>query len=154
MDPLETPLHKAVKAGNIQDVKALILKEGEIKSKDNLNRTQLHHAVFENIGPKLHIPKGFGFIEIIKMPTAKDANIDAKDSSGFTPLHRAAMKGYDLVLEVLLQNGANIEAQTNSGRTPLHLAAGSTSGHVKTLEILAWGRASPGPPLAVYRYKV
>ena len=32
MDPLETPLHKAVKAGNIQDVKALILNGVDINS--------------------------------------------------------------------------------------------------------------------------
>ena len=38
MDPLETPLHKAVKAGNIQDVKMLFLHGVEINATDKFNR--------------------------------------------------------------------------------------------------------------------
>ena len=47
MDPLETSLHKAVKAGNIQDVKAFILNGVEINAKDQSNRTPLYLAVLQ-----------------------------------------------------------------------------------------------------------
>ena len=155
MDALETPLHKAVKSGNIQDVKALILNGVEINALDKFKRTPLYHAVFQNMATivtillqngadpnvsilttPLHIAARFGFLEIVKIFIAKDAKIDAKDSHGFTPLHWAIMKGRNFVLETLLQNGANIEAKDDSGGTPLHMAAYDTRGHAKTLEIL------------------
>ena len=67
----------------------------------------------------------------------KDAKIDAKDSHGRTPLHWATMKGHNLVLETLLQNGSNIEAQINStGSRPLHLAIDCTMSNARTLKTL------------------
>ena len=55
MDPLETPLHKAVIAGNIQDVKMLFLHGVEINATDKFNRTPLHHAVLKNMVPIVKI---------------------------------------------------------------------------------------------------
>ena len=51
MDPLETPLHKAVKAGNIQDAKALILSGVEINARNRFTKTPLHYAVCQNMVP-------------------------------------------------------------------------------------------------------
>ena len=50
-----TPLHKAVKAGNIQDVKMLFLHGVEINATDKFNRTPLHHAVLKNMVPIVKI---------------------------------------------------------------------------------------------------
>ena len=49
MDPLDTPLHKAVRAGNIQDVKALILNGAEIDAKNKHDETPLFQAAKSNL---------------------------------------------------------------------------------------------------------
>ena len=61
MDPTNTQLLTAIKCGNIQDAKALILSGVEINCKDNYSRTPLHIAA------------DFGFLEIVKMLIAKES---------------------------------------------------------------------------------
>ena len=126
MDPLENLLHEAVKIGNIQDVKALILNGVEINAQN-----RVCYAVFQNmativtillqngadpnvkdsiLSTPLHIAALYGFLEMVKMLVAKNAEINANDIFGYTPLHQAAMEGHDLVLGILLQNDANISS--------------------------------------------
>ena len=50
----------------------------------------------------------------------KGANIEEKDSSGYTPLQYALRNSPNLdVIKVLLEKGANIEEKNRSGDTPL-----------------------------------
>jgi ankyrin repeat protein len=48
------------------------------------------------------------------------ANIEAKDSIGYTPLHWASQKGHVAVVKALLSGGANILASNNNGLLPIH----------------------------------
>eukprot|EP00286_Rhodomonas_abbreviata_P026002 CAMPEP_0181292754 /NCGR_PEP_ID=MMETSP1101-20121128/2687_1 /TAXON_ID=46948 /ORGANISM="Rhodomonas abbreviata, Strain Caron Lab Isolate" /LENGTH=394 /DNA_ID=CAMNT_0023397269 /DNA_START=157 /DNA_END=1341 /DNA_ORIENTATION=+ len=47
------------------------------------------------------------------------AELDKKDGAGQTALHRAAGKGGDDIIRILLDCGADLEAQDNSGETAL-----------------------------------
>ena len=49
------------------------------------------------------------------------ADVNDKDSEGFTPLHWAAGGEYEVV-KLLLDHGADVNAKTNGGKTPLYWA--------------------------------
>lgn len=61
--------------------------------------------------------------EIIKLLVCAGAQVNAKNTQGFTPLHLAAGYGAPEVVEVLVQAGADVNIMGPTGRTPLHLAA-------------------------------
>jgi ankyrin repeat protein len=66
------------------------------------------------------------------------ADVNAKDSFGWTPLHWASAMGHSQVVIELLQHGAGIEAKDNSGRAPLLRAC--LNGHVTVVnELLSRG---------------
>jgi tetratricopeptide (TPR) repeat protein len=51
----------------------------------------------------------------------KGADVNAKDTNGWTPLHSAAMNGAIDIAELLLAKGADVNAKTrNDGATPLY----------------------------------
>jgi ankyrin repeat protein len=50
------------------------------------------------------------------------ADVNAKDSNGFTPQHWACFKGQVQVAKELLDHGADVDATDNHGSTPLHRA--------------------------------
>jgi len=49
--------------------------------------------------------------------------LDSKDRKGMTPLSRAAYKGHESVVKLLIEKGANIDLKDIYSRTPLLLAA-------------------------------
>ncbi len=53
----------------------------------------------------------------------KGADVNARDSDGWSPLHRAAWEGNVNVASILLQHGAEADCQNESGWTPLRCAA-------------------------------
>ena len=61
-------------------------------------------------------------------------NVNAKNSGGLTPLILAAYRGYDKVVQVLLDNGAAVDAKDKEGWTPLLMAA--QNGHDKVVQLL------------------
>ncbi|KXS22457.1 26S proteasome non-ATPase regulatory subunit 10-like protein [Gonapodya prolifera JEL478] len=72
---------------------------------------------------------------LLNPPTdQKKANVNATDSSGQTPLHRAASRGYDKMVEILLDNGAASDKEDKQGNTALHLAC--EEGHGSTAVLL------------------
>ena len=65
-------------------------------------------------------------LETIK--TAADVGVDVNvaNANGNTALHVAAARGYDSIIELLVQHGATVEVANNEGQTPLDVArAGS-----------------------------
>jgi ankyrin repeat protein len=50
------------------------------------------------------------------------ANVNARESGGFTPLHTAALRGLPEIAVLLLEHGADPGAQDIQGSTPLDLA--------------------------------
>ena len=96
MDPLETPLHKSVKAGNIPDVKALILNGVDINAKDNLNKSPLYYAVLQKKA------------SIVNTLLQNGADPNTKDSTLVTPLLKLIMVEHRCILpQVLPQDMPN-----------------------------------------------
>ncbi|EME84130.1 uncharacterized protein MYCFIDRAFT_111915, partial [Pseudocercospora fijiensis CIRAD86] len=62
------------------------------------------------------------------------ANIDVRDSTGYTPLAWAAARGDSLSLQILLDHGASITLANNLTQQPIHLAA--QTGNVTTIRTL------------------
>ena len=121
-------LHKAVKIGDKDKVKALINTGVDVNTKDKSGFTPLFHAVTldENLR------------EIVTLLIQNGANIIAKNKKyGLTPLLYASFAGYDESVELLIKNGANICDRDISEGTPLHLASNS-----KTAEVLIQNGAS------------
>ena len=64
-----------------------------------------------------------------------DVDADAKDNSGQTPLWRAADRGHEAVVKLLLErNDANADSKDSSGQTPLWMAA--DRGHEAVMRLL------------------
>ena len=67
-------------------------------------------------------------------------NINLADGQEETALHKAAAKGHQDIVQVLLSKEASLEANNSFGRTPLHHAA--WSGHTSIVELLLTKGAS------------
>ena len=155
MGPFDIPLNKAVRDGNIEDVKTLILNGAEINSMDVSNRTPLDWAVFKNhiliaklllqngadvnmghggtiFNTPLHVAAGFGCLEMVEMLIRKGADIEAKDYLARTPLHLAN----DKITKILIQMGAKLDAKDNRGDTPIHNLWNDSS---KVLMLMRYG---------------
>lgn len=61
------------------------------------------------------------------------AEVDARDTYGFTPLHRMASNNLARGAKDLIENGADVSAVTGSGNTPLQVALHSHAWDVVSL---------------------
>jgi hypothetical protein len=73
------------------------------------------------------------------------ANIDAMDSSGFTPLMMAALSECDELAQILIDRGANLTAENDSGKTALDLAKLGAPNIVDALETALGGGEAVKP---------
>jgi ankyrin repeat protein len=60
--------------------------------------------------------------EVIEVLLAAGADVNARQSHGYTPLHGAAQNGADRTVDRLLAAGADAGARNDDGRTPADLA--------------------------------
>ena len=63
-----------------------------------------------------------GDIRAVKLFIAAGADVNAKDSYGYTPLHRAAYDRQKEIAELLIAKGADVNAKNEDGETPLDWA--------------------------------
>ena len=75
-----------------------------------------------------------GHLDICRLLIDKGAQVNAKDSRGYTPLHGAAFQGHIKIVCLLCDHGADIEARNEDGRRPLHYAA--RNGHISAAKEL------------------
>lgn len=71
----------------------------------------------------LHSAAAAHQIEICRMLLAAGADVNARETGGFTPLHAAAQNGDPELVELFLSAGADPDARTDDGRTAADLAA-------------------------------
>ena len=154
-----TPLHTAVRAGNVEIVRLLLENGFDINAKNHVRSTVLHLCAFlaftadmeENkvnnstsedtrnnnsllVQPHLQIAAMLLSNENFKM-------INEQDQNGFTPLHVAAQRGCDEMVTLLIDSGADLSIRTSidskgrGGRTAFGMA--KFAGKGKTCELIS-----------------
>ena len=117
------PIYAAVKAGDLEKVKAFLKYDPSLvrEKGDEFEGTPLHRAADQ------------GQTEIAELLLANGAKIDASDSMGARPLHWAADEDRKGVVELLLAKGVEVDIRDNDGHTALHHAAAKGSREVTKL---------------------
>ena len=109
----DTPLLRAVKAGDIGSVKSLINKGVDLNIRDRDGETALFKAV------------GNTNLDIINLLLEKGADIDIKDNNGNCILRKAIeivlATDRRKVVKILLEKGVDINSISSNGITPLQL---------------------------------
>jgi len=150
----QTPLHIASGEGLYDMAKMLIDHKADLEHLTNNDETPLHLATAFNkpevarllyqskadisatnhIGNPLHYAISEKHVGLTKMILEWKVDIEAQDRDGDAPLALAAMKGFNIAVELLLKAGANIEAKSKEDRTALHHA--SSQGHAHLVDLL------------------
>jgi ankyrin repeat protein len=122
-----TPLLRAAKAGDTEVVQALLAKGADPKLSDRPGITPLMAAA--GLGTKEEDTTGRKKTEAeaiasIKLCLDAGADVNAADIQGDTALHGAAQKGYDQVVQFLVEHGAKLDLKDKKGRTALDAANG------------------------------
>ncbi len=132
------PIHDAVRAGDLDKVKALVKESPDlVSSKDEkYGQTPLHVAAFNDRK------------DVAEFLLANKADVNAKAKNGSTPLHLAAAKGNKDIVELLLANKADIDAADNEGWSPVHSAVTFSQKDIAEFLIAKGGKDLPAPPAA------
>ena len=152
--PKPEELFQAVKNGDIELVRKLILKGANVNAKTDSGLSVLMCAAVSNTDTvKILLENGvdvnakdndlvtalmmasrFGYTETVKLLLKNRAKIDEKANDGNTALMLASYEGQTEIVKILLANGANVNAKANNNATSLIVA--SLGGHIKTVEVL------------------
>ena len=128
--PTGTPLHQAVRRGDVAAVERLLAQGADVNATDKYKATPLHLAA-EN-----------GDVKIGEMLLAKGASLTAQDSAFNTPQHIAAEYGKVEVMKLFIAKGAKVDAREPvSGCTPLHSTA--MGGQLEAARLLLASGADP-----------
>ena len=104
------PIHKAVKSGNIEEVKSLIKIGVSVDHRDENGMTALSYAVMPS----------WRSYEIADLLISLGANVNAENNSGHTPIfYTDNGLDFEQPLNLLIANGANVNHQAKNGITPL-----------------------------------
>ncbi len=122
-----TPMLRAAKAGDAEVIQALLAKGADPKIPTKFGITPLMAAA--GLGTKEEDTTARKKTEAEAIASIKlclDAGVDvnAVDNQGDTALHGAAQKGYDQVVQFLVDHGAKLDVKDKNGRTPLDAAMG------------------------------
>lgn len=119
------PLHYAVMAGNIEEVKLLLEKGGKIYAnlKDLLDNTPLHYALQKQ--PEFNVDDNVALLIVNELLNI-GADVYLKGAKGNTPLHNAASYNRTEAVKILLERGANPFLINQYGKTPAYIAGAGT----------------------------
>uniref|UniRef100_A0AAY4ASW9 Ion transport domain-containing protein n=1 Tax=Denticeps clupeoides TaxID=299321 RepID=A0AAY4ASW9_9TELE len=121
-----SPLHLAVRGGNIEVIKLCILKGAKIDQKQCDKSTALHFACTQ------------GAIEAVRLMVSSYSNVEEiiniRDGANQTPLHRATIFDHADLAEYLISKGADIDCVDCKGLSPLLVA--TSCGAWKTVAFL------------------
>jgi ankyrin repeat protein len=116
------PLARAVKAGDLQTVRALVKSRADVNARSGDGSTPLLWAV--------HAAN----LEIARALIAAGAAVDVANDYGITPLLQASRTGDAPMVDLLLGAGANPSRAHPEGETPL--LAASRAGSVQAVRLL------------------
>jgi uncharacterized protein len=122
-----TPLLRAAKAGDAEAIQVLLAKGGDPKISTKFGMTAVMAAAGlgtkeeDTTGRKKTEPEA---IASIKLCLDAGADVNSVNNQGQTALHGAAQKGWDQVVQFLVDHGAKVDIKDKRGRTPLDAAMG------------------------------
>ncbi|XP_044738611.1 ankyrin-1-like isoform X4 [Chrysoperla carnea] len=105
-----TPLHFAVKNGDIEIIKMLLVRGANINAQNIFGVTPLHEAIENNDQ------------EIIELLLKHEADVNVKNRYGRTPLYDAIKNNRLGITELLLKHEADVNVKNWFGQTPLYNA--------------------------------
>lgn len=100
---------------------------------------------------ELHQAAKNGDLQKVESLLQEGADVNARQSNGWTPLHEAAYHGHRAVVYLLLENDAALEARTGRSAAPLHLAV--SNGHKGVVALLVERGANVNTKTASYRIR-
>ncbi len=109
----DLPLHTAARLDNLGILKYLLEQEPVIWDSNYNHDTPLHVAIKNG--------KSENAVTIIGS-ISESIDFEAKDQNGNTALILAILKGYDDVVEALLDAGAKVDTMDGNGKSPLEIA--------------------------------
>ena len=127
-------LHRATREGNYKVVSELL--KCQYRSLDAKN---------EDGQTAVHVASRLGQDDILKKLIESNANINCRDTAGYTPLHYACQNNKASTARILVDmGGANIQIRhTETGHVPLHEAA--SNGHIDVVTVLLSLNAPANP---------
>lgn len=129
----ETPLQKAVRAANEDEVATLIRAGASVTSKNKDGIAPLH------IAATLHFTQSNAGFRIAQHLIKAGASIDDETLIGSTPLHFAAEHGSFACARLFLEKGASVNQLNKRHLTPLYYAC--HRGHSALVELLLYYNA-------------
>ena len=118
-------IHKAIEAGELSRVKALVGADADVINQPDDSRDR---------SLPLHIAAIAGELEIIDYLIANGATVDAYDRDESTPLMVACLRRQAEAAELLLRHGAVMEHTDLNGATPVSFAM--SSGNMEVIQLL------------------
>jgi ankyrin repeat protein len=106
-EELNNELFKAIKEGNLENVKKTLEQGADVNAQDDKRN------------PALVISISKSKYEIVKLLIEKGADINIKDEDSDTSLIKASRHGYTDITHLLIINGADVNAKSIDGSTAL-----------------------------------
>jgi ankyrin repeat protein len=119
----DSPLVEAARDGDLQAVRALLVKRANVNEPSRDGSTPLLWAAYH------------GNLDMAKALIAAGANVNTANRYGITPLLQASRTGDTPMIQALLTAGANVSLAHPDGETPLMAAA--RAGRVDAVKLLA-----------------
>ena len=135
-----TPLHLAAKNGDLVFARMLADSGADVNAGNaprgrplhyaitTVNETSVPYPMFSNMASPWVVPSNarlvtnpnsYRDLEMVRVLISLGADVNAVNSSGYSPLHRAAVLGTTAIVEELLKAGADVNLKTDDGETAL-----------------------------------